>query len=325
MIYNHEISRLRETKSRDAVLAIMVSVPDNGSLPTSDVYLGSFDESEDSGFCFWTNSTVMDVAMTLSNQFWCVDNEGHVFTTSSLVKAPLAVLEDVSFGYKKEYLSQINAYRFSELPINTLWCNERLTIVADESGTVFHIESDKVTSYSLNLNPLSFFGSTCDDLYIYGRKAKLWHFNGRQWTEILLPDVGLDYFSISGGITLSDGDVVFVTSYGFVFKGNAKTGFKLLSAPKKPYSGISQYQGRYFVSVKDEGLFEITGIDSQWQFHLISQARFPLSLDTMGNEGRQALFMSSSLNVGKPYFVIVEPGNGIGEKERAYSWEINIE
>ena len=33
MIYNHEISRLRETTNRDAVLAIMVSVPDNGSMP----------------------------------------------------------------------------------------------------------------------------------------------------------------------------------------------------------------------------------------------------------------------------------------------------
>lgn len=173
MIYNHEISRLRETKNRDAVLAIMVSVPDNGSLPTSDVYLGSFDEIEDSGFCFWTNSTVMDVTMTLSNQFWCVDNEGHVFTTSSLVKAQLPVLEDVSFGYKKEYLSQINAYRFSELPINTLWCNEQLTIVADESGKVFHIEGNTVTSYSLNLNPLSFFGSTYDDLYIWPKSEAL--------------------------------------------------------------------------------------------------------------------------------------------------------
>lgn len=325
MIYNHEISRLRETKNRDAVLAIMVSVPDNGSMPTSDVYLGIFDESKDSGFCFWVNSTVLDAAMTQSNQFWCVDNEGHVFTTSTLVNAPLAVLEDVSFGYKKEYLSKVNAYRFSELPINTLWCSDRVTIFADESGTVCHIEGDKVTLHSLDLIPLSFFGNTYNDLYLYGRKAKLWHFNGIQWTEIALPDVGLAHLAISGGIVLSDGDVMFVTSYGFVFKGNAKKGFSLLSTPKKTYSGICQYQERYFVSAKDEGLFEVTNIDNQWQFHPISPARLPLSLHTMGKEGSQALFMVSALNIGKPHFVVVDPGNNIGEKERAYSWEINIE
>tara|TARA_R110002167_G_scaffold366285_1_gene594480 strand:+ start:8705 stop:9682 length:978 start_codon:yes stop_codon:yes gene_type:complete len=325
MIYNHEISRLRETTNRDAVLAIMVSVPDNGSMPTSDVYFGAFDESKDSGFCFWTNSTVMDAAMTLSNQFWCVDNEGHVFTTSTLINAPLAVLKDVSFGYKKEYLSKVNAYRFSELPINTLWCSEQLTILADESGTVFHIEGDRVTSHSLDLIPLSFFGTDSDDLYLYGRKAKLWHFNGIQWTEIALPDVGLDHLAISGGVTLSDGNVMFVTSYGFVFKGNSKKRFTLLTTPKKPYSGICQYQGRYFVCVKDEGLFEVTNIEHQWQFHLISTARLPLSLHTMGKERHQALFMTSALNIGKPHFVIVEPGNNVGEKERAFSWEINIE
>ncbi|WP_318489466.1 hypothetical protein [Photobacterium leiognathi] len=325
MIFNHEISRIRETSNRDAVLAIMVSIPEDDSMPTSDVYFGAFDESKDSGFCFWSNSTVMDAAMTLSNQFWCVDNEGHLFTTSTLDSAPLAVLKDISFGYKKEYLSKVNAYRFSKLPINSLWCSDQLTILADESGTVCHIEGDRVTSHSLDLIPLSFFGAVSDDLYLYGRKAKLFYFNGVKWSEIILPDVGLDHLAISGGTIFSDGDVIFVTSYGFVFKGNAKKGFMLLPTPKKTYSGICQYQERYFVSVKDEGLFEVTNIDSQWQLHLISSARLPLSLQAMGNGEHQALFMSSALNIGKPHFVVVEPGKSVGEKERAYSWEINIE
>jgi hypothetical protein len=325
MNYQHEITRLRETKNNDAVLAINVSVPDDGSMPISDVYCRSFDEDKPCDFYFWTNSTILDTGITLSNEFWCVDNEGHVFTTTILDESPLPLLEGVFYEYENKFLNTVNAYRLSDLPIYTLWCNDRLTIVADEAGTVFHIEDGKITSYSSCPFPLSFFGSSSDDLYLYGRKAKLWHFNGEHWTEIILPDIGLDYLAVSGGVSLSDGDIVFVTSYGFVFRGHAKKGFVVCDVPKKPYTGIAKFQERYFVSVQDEGLFEITNIEDNWRLDNISSVRLPLSLNTMGKGQHEALFVSSAFSIGKPYFVAITPGSDVGTKKNEHNWEINIE
>ncbi|WP_137166987.1 hypothetical protein [Salinimonas lutimaris] len=319
MNFKQEVTLLRAHPDNRRVLAITVNTPADGTLASSSIYEGVIEEINKSADCFWVNSTILDIGVTSSNHYWIGDNEGHIYTTKTLSKVPLDNEQDVEFGFDPNRLPTVQQYRFSTFPINAIWCDETLTIIADEAGTFWHIQDGEFTSHSACKDPLAFFGQQ-NDIYVYGQGRQLWHFNGSIWSQIELPDMGLDFWQISGATLVNENTYLAVTDYGFVFKGNAQEGFNQIKAPKKYYSGITTIDDRVFVSIPEEGVYEVKNITATWEIGLIHNSRIPLSLQAIGEPS--ALYTTNAFEAQKGYFVVLIPGDKFAEKKRVFAWEI---
>jgi hypothetical protein len=318
--FNSEVTKVKSTKKGDRVLVIIVYMSDEFAKPSSVLFIDSIKHPEMGRTAFATNTQLMDACMDEAGRLLAVDNEGHLFSNVTLDIQSDSPLTELVINSPNNDL-EIYPYRMTDSRLAAVWSDGKNILLATDDGTAIAITNNKQYRYDVCPDALKFHLQTWDNLYLLSFKNRLCHFDGVQWHEVALPETGLPYVAYTDALSVSGDDIIIVSTNGVVLRGNRKEGFTVIDVPVKKYTGIERIENRVFVTIRDEGLFEVTELDGYWQLHFMSKARLPLSLEYQD----QSLIFSCAQESDKPYFGIAKLDEDIGELSHIVARSINFE
>lgn len=318
--FNSEVTKVKPTKESDRVLAIIVYMSDEFAKPSSVLYINSITAPEMGLTAFATNTQLMDAYMDEAGRLLAIDDEGHLFSNVKLDIQGDAPLTELVINNPNNDL-EIYSYRMTDSRLTAIWSDGKNILLATDDGTAIAIINNKQYRDDVCPDALKFHVQAWDNIYLLSFKNRLCHFDGFKWHEVTLPETGLPYVAYTDALSVSDDDIIIVSTNGVVLRGNRQEGFTVIDVPVKKYTGIERIEDRVFITIRDEGLFEVTDLDGYWQLHFMSKAHLPLSLEHQD----ESLIFSCAQVSDKPYFGIAKPDEEIGELSSIVARSINFE